>query len=191
MQCEEWKPIDGYDGAYFVSNLGRVKSSKRKVKHGRSGFITMPERILSQGIASNGYYTVSLAKDGVHKTHCIHVLVATAFVDGYTNDKCVVNHKDEDKTNNRFDNLEWCTREYNLFYGRASLNRKQSLLKNGTWNKPPRPVVLMREGCIVASFESLNEASRQTGVHLSSIWRQCSGRTRRSSGDGWCYAEES
>jgi hypothetical protein len=187
---EEWLPVSGYEGLYEISNLGRVKSLERtKINHGK--LQRVPERILRPGRASTGYYTVALNRDGVSVSHCIHVLVATAFVEGRTDEKCVVNHKDETRHNNVSSNLEWCTQEYNLSYGRAPQNRKQTLLRKGTWNKPPRPVVLMRGGCIVASFESLNEASRQTGIHLSSIWKQCAGRTRRTSDDGWYYAEES
>ncbi|UUV46937.1 HNH endonuclease [Bacillus phage vB_BanS-Thrax5] len=109
---ETWKEIIGYEGLYEVSNLGKVRSVDRLIY--RNGNPIMRKgKELSQHKRQNKYFTVSLSKDGKQKTHTIHRLVAIAFVDNPKN-LPVVNHKDTNKENNRFDNLEWATQQENL-----------------------------------------------------------------------------
>lgn len=118
IELEEiWKDIQGYEGLYMVSNLGRVKS----LNYRRSG----KESILKYNIEKNGYLSVALYKDKKIKRHKIHRLVALAFVDGYE-EGLVVNHKDENKQNNTWTNLEWVTSQYNVQYSSYKL-RKENL----------------------------------------------------------------
>lgn len=115
---EEWRPVDGYEGLYEVSNMGRVKSLKYN-----------KERILKVGKNDKGYLQVHLSKDGKAKGYTVHRLVATAFCEnpmGYTE----VNHINEDKADCRAENLEWCSRSYNNTYnGRAKKAGKKSAEK--------------------------------------------------------------
>lgn len=107
---ETWKPVVGYEGQYDVSNYGQVRSVKRKVPC-RNGFRTVGSRILASG-NMNGYRRVSLGSKG----HTVHRLVATAFIPNTGNKPCV-NHKDGDRANNYFRNLEWCTYSENNLHG--------------------------------------------------------------------------
>ena len=108
MLFEIWKDIEGYEGLYQVSNLGRVKSLKAsKIKS---------ERIRKSYQQSSGYISIVLCKNGKVTNHKIHRLVANAFIDNPDN-LPEINHKDEDKTNNCVDNLEWCDSSYNKNYG--------------------------------------------------------------------------
>ena len=102
---ERWKPIFGYDGMYQVSDLGRVRSKK----YGRW-------KMLKPRKTNCGYLRVMLCKDGNPKNYLVHRLVADAFIpnDNIFNDQ--VNHKDENKKNNRATNLEWCDCRYNNTY---------------------------------------------------------------------------
>ncbi len=100
---EVWKDIDGYEGEYQVSNLGRVRSLKSSI-------------VLKPMVATNGYLVVCLWKDNVQRKYCIHRLVALAFIPNPEN-LSDVNHIDEDKKNNVVSNLEWCTHLYNMNYG--------------------------------------------------------------------------
>ena len=123
---EEWRDIKGYEGIYQVSNLGRVKSCERDVhfiKNTGTHFTKhYRERILSPNLSTPGYLTVMLYKDNRNggpkqsKRCQIHILVAQAFIPNPDN-LPQINHKDEDKKNNCVDNLEWCTRQYNMKYG--------------------------------------------------------------------------
>ena len=97
---EEWKDIEGYEGLYQVSNLGRVKSLER------TRTIRIHEKILSlSSIDAYGYNVVCLSKDGVQKSLTIHRLVGCAFIPNPNNYPCI-NHSDEIKTNNKSNNLE-------------------------------------------------------------------------------------
>jgi hypothetical protein len=106
---EIWKPI-GYDG-YEVSNLGRVKSYKYDKINGK---------IMKPYKDTKGYLQIDLQLDGRKRENRVHLavhrLVAMAFIPNSDN-LPQVNHKDEDKTNNCVDNLEWCTNDYNAHYG--------------------------------------------------------------------------
>lgn len=107
---EKWCPIDGYEGLYEISNFGRVKSLGWYV-NGVKRRYNRP-RILGGGFISE-YPKIELAKKGVIRTFLIHRLVAIAFVPNPL-DLPIVHHKDEDKSNPRFDNLEWTTRGGNV-----------------------------------------------------------------------------
>lgn len=108
---EIWKDITGYEDLYQISSFGRVKSLAKTDFNGKTknSFIMSPD--LNKKYASIGLY-----KKGRRKNHLVHRLVADSFVPGHF-EGAVVNHKDEDKQNNRADNLEWCTILYNNTYG--------------------------------------------------------------------------
>lgn len=108
---EEWKPIAGYEGIYEISNIGRVKSIGWYVNGERKRYARASIRV--NGSTTNSYPKVELAKGGKIKTMLIHRLVAEAFVPNPLG-LDVVHHKDEDKTNPRFENLEWTTRGGNV-----------------------------------------------------------------------------
>lgn len=123
---EQWRDIDGYDGMYQVSDLGRVRSKKY-------GYWRVMKGVKSKV----GYLLVGLWKDGKKKWFLVHRLVAKAFIDNdnILNDQ--VNHRNEVKTDNRAVNLEWCDRRYNNTYNdlrrrcvQNNPNYKRENLKN-------------------------------------------------------------
>ena len=105
MENEKWKVIFGYDGAYQVSSLGRVRSHK-------SG----EWKVMKGGKDLGGYSIVILCKDGKQNTFLVHRLVADAFIKNDDESKYQINHIDECKQNNRVSNLEYCTAQYNVTY---------------------------------------------------------------------------
>ncbi|MBB1530668.1 MAG: HNH endonuclease [Prevotella sp.] len=117
-QVEEWRPIADYDGCYSVSNFGNIRSEARHFvdKHGQK---SIQERILKPCKSSSGYLFVNLSRENKVSHAMIHRLVANAFLENPEGLRCV-NHKDEDKCNNRADNLEWCTYKYNANYGKRN-----------------------------------------------------------------------
>ena len=97
---EIWKDAPGYEGRYQVSNLGKVKSLKFD-----------KERTLKFGLNRGGYYFVNLCKGGAQKTNSVHRLVMLAFVG---KSDLEVNHINGIKTDNRLENLEYCSRSENI-----------------------------------------------------------------------------
>ena len=112
---EIWKDIEGYEGLYQVSNMGRVKSVERMKWSGKC-YYKAPERILKPRKNGGGYLVVMLSKNGKVKTCRVHRLVATAFIPN-PNNLPQINHIDENKGNNHMENLEWCDSKYNNNYG--------------------------------------------------------------------------
>lgn len=109
---KEWKPIEGYEGLYEVSNLGDVRSIDRTV----ISKLGIPRRLKSHTLIpsqNNGYLQVQLWKDNKPKTVGVHILVAKAFVEGYA-PGLIVNHKDGNKSKNESTNLEWITQQENV-----------------------------------------------------------------------------
>ena len=130
MTEEIWRPIVGYEGLYEVSSYGRVRSLDRYVK-GKS-YRLHKGKVLSPGKNSRGYLSAVLSYNGKHKAITVHRLVAETFLPNPDN-LPEINHKDEDKTNNSVDNLEWCDRSYNNNYGTARIRAKETAIKNGYW----------------------------------------------------------
>ena len=131
---EAWRPVIGYEGLYEISNLGRVKSVERYVsyirteKHGETHQVTqhVKEHILTQGRRVDGYADVSLSKQGVTILHCVHRLLAEAWIPN-PHKYNYVNHIDLDKTNNNLDNLEWISNQGNVLHGVARYSNPQSI----------------------------------------------------------------
>ena len=115
---EVWKDVLGYEGYYQVSNLGNVKSLKRKG--------VLKDRMLKSNINSTGYHNVNLARYGRSKVLNIHQLVAVAFLDHTPNGhKVIVDHIDNDRSNNILSNLQLITQREN-----TSKDRKNGTSKH-------------------------------------------------------------
>lgn len=178
-QQEIWKDIIGYEGLYQVSNLGRVKSLPRLHKFVHGYYMTK-EKILSPRRTGKQreYLAVALQVNGKIKQCKIHKLVAMNFIPnpyGYNE----INHKDENKGNNKADNLEWCTRSYNFNYGSRIEKQRKALIK---------PVVAYSKDYeFVKEFDSLVDASKFAKVDITNISRACKKEGRISGGYLWRY----
>ena len=124
---EIWRDIDGYEGRYQISSLGRVKTVERHKSDGRR----QPEAIRKTQVDHRGYEFVLLYNGERMKRHSVHVLVARAFIDNPEN-KPHVNHIDGDKLNNVLENLEWATPSENQ---RHALRMGLAKPKRGDANK--------------------------------------------------------
>lgn len=147
---EIWKDVcDGYK----VSNYGRVLSLAKTTIRGRKY-----DKILSASKKDNGYYTVSINGNNEY----VHRLVAKAFIDN-PNNLNEINHKDEDKSNNRVDNLEWCTKSYNVSYS------KSIKIYNGT----------------ETIYNSVSEAAIKNNISASAIYNCLYGKSKTCGGYEW------
>lgn len=178
---EIWKDIEGYEGEYQISNLGRVKSLPKKCFNGK-GYFIKAGRILKPIQDKKGYLNVWLRKN-IFK---VHRLVAMTFIPNPDN-LPQVNHKDGNKTNNKVINLEWVTDGENLLHAYRVLGRKS---KRGKEHHHSRGVLQIKDGEVIASFDTLNDASRATGINHSGISLCCSGKIKQFKGFVWRYNDE-
>lgn len=162
---ETWKDVAGFEGLYRISNYGNLLSLPRKKCIGG---------IKKPWSDKDGYLCAALYKDGKSYTKKIHRLVAEAFIDN-PNSWPQVNHKDEVKTNNHADNLEWCTNLYNQYYKEK-------------WKKTNKAIIQMdANGKEIARYESLRQASEMTGIISTSISQAANGRTYSAGKFKWKY----
>lgn len=108
-EVEIWKDIEGYEGYYQCSNLGRIKSLKRNYIAGNGGVRKKPELILKGTPNNYGYHTLDLSREGNRNSTTIHRLIAMTFIANPSN-LTEVNHKNCNKLDNRSENLEWTTK---------------------------------------------------------------------------------
>lgn len=170
METEIWKDIEGYEGLYQVSNLGRVKS----LKFGK-------EKILKPRDNGIGYLKVILFKDGKGKHLYVHRLVAQAFIKNPEN-LPQINHKDENPENNFVENLEFCDAKYNSNYG----TRNERIIKNRNGKNASKKVICVETNII---YHSVREAQRQTGIQNSHITECCKGNRKSAGNYHWKYSE--
>lgn len=129
MMEEIWKPIPGYEGAYEISNMGRLRSLTRtrivNNCHGGTSPRTDKGRIFALGNNGNGYAYVSLSENGKKTNYYIHRLVAEAFLEKPEGENFVVDHLDHDRRNNMADNLEWVTQKENVNRSRHLMHHQR------------------------------------------------------------------
>ena len=174
MKNENWKAIAGYEGLYEVSDMGRVKS----LNYNHTG----KEKILKLKKSHCGYLNVNICKDGHAKSVRIHRLVATAFISNPHNLE-TINHKDEDKTNNTVDNLEWMSQKDNNNYGTHN-KRVSEALSNQVQMFDKYTDELL------ATSPSLMEDERVTGIDDGNISKCCLGKIKSAGGYIWKYPSE-
>ena len=169
LEGEVWKDIPNYEGLYQVSNIGRVKS-------------LTTNSIMSQ-YNNKGYLSISLRRKGNKKGFLVHRLVAECFVAKLPN-KRFINHKNEDKHDNRSINLEWCTVYENNNYGL----RNQKISKTQT-NRSDCSVGILQyslDGELINEWPSLCELERN-GFNRVAISRVCRGIKHYISSGGYTW----
>lgn len=160
---EIWKKIKNFEDLYEISSYGRVKNSR--------GMILKPLK------SKQGYLSVILCRNTVRKQYKIHRLVCLEFLENPYN-LPEVNHKDEDKQNNKLSNLEWCGRKYNANYGDAKEKNHAPLRK---------PVIQYDlNGKFINRFSSVMEAEK-SGFNTGAISRCANGEYKQTKGFIWRF----
>lgn len=181
---EIWKTYPEYPWIE-ASNLGRVRTRDRVVtrSNGRKQFVK--GRVLKQQRDRYGYMRVNIRVNGKCIGLLIHRIVATCFIPNPDN-LPEVNHIDCDKTNNRPDNLEWCTPQYNTAY-----REKYGVPAKEFAKVLRKPVIAvdLKTGKILR-FESRSEAARQLGIGAGEVRAVTSG-LKKTAGGYWFTEDES
>lgn len=177
MKIEYWKPVPGYEGLYWVSDFGRVKSLN--YRH------TGKEKILILGKDRNGYLRIGLWKDGKAKRFLVHRLVWEAF-NGPIPEGYDCNHINEDKTDNRLENLNLMTRKENINWGTHN-KRISEKMTNGKRSKWVIKLSLNNE--ILHFYPSTAQVERELGYDQGYISNCCNGKRRTAYGFVWKYAD--
>lgn len=165
---EIWKDIPGYEGLYQASNTGKIKSLNYNN--------TKKEKILKSKYDERGYLAIELRNKGKRFYTRVHRLVASAFLPNPDN-LPQVNHKNEIKNDNRVENLEWCTNDYNCHYGTHYKRVSESNYKKVNQYD--------LKGNYIKTFNSINEAKKETkATHIGSV---CLGKRKTSGGYIWKY----
>ena len=174
---EIWKPVRGFEDRYQISNMGRLKSFAQDKVYGK----------IKAGHQEHKGYLVAKLYDGNHGSEHrkVHRIVAEAFLDN-PDHLPYINHKDEDKTNNRVDNLEWCTNEYNMNYGTRN---ERAGLSNRNCPTTSKGVYSEDENGNIEYFPSVGEASRQTGLQHANIVRALKHKCPRCGKRHWFYSD--
>ncbi len=155
---EQWRSIKEFDN-YLVSNKGRVMNAKTG-------------RILKPVDDGHGYEQVNLYKDGVTSTKKVHRLVGVAFIDNPNNLE-TINHIDEDKSNNKADNLEWLSLGDNVRYSQSKQVEQYDL----------------KSGELLTTYPSVNAVERLTGYGKGLISKACRGQYKKAYGYIWKYKD--
>ena len=166
---EIWKDIEGYEGLYQVSNLGRVKSLGNNKSR--------KEKILKLRKNNKGYNIACLYKNNVKKYYSVHRIVANTFLENPNNYPCV-NHKDENPLNNSIYNLEYCSYKYNNTYG----TRIERFIKSKS----------ISIYCIERDkfYNSIKQASKELNIKSENIIQTLKGRQKQAKGYTFRYANQ-
>lgn len=185
---EEWRDVVG-NSRYAVSSFGRVLAYSAPYKCGTRICHRKPQ-LLKPILKNNNppYYSVRLSDGRCNRfSILVHRLVATAFIPN-PNNLPYVNHIDENSMNNRADNLEWCTQQYNCNYG--THNARMAKTISETAYQKTKVVQLSLSGDYIATFDSIKDAAETLGIQRASISICCRKPNRTGRGYKWMYLSD-
>ena len=173
VMAERWVPVRGYEGSYEVSTLGRIKSLERVVKQGTPYAYTRKARIMLPRRKNNGYLQVRLSKHGKCKSMTVHRIVMESFVGPST---LQVNHINEDKEDNRLENLEYVTASYNNRYSKARPVERYDLVTGETIARYDAEADVARDGFDVGAVNNCVLKKPRYKSHHGYGWRFADGQ---------------
>jgi len=157
---EEWKYIKGYED-YQISNMGRVRSLPKKYRK------TL--KIIKPMINDKGYHRTTLWKQGKYRRFLIQRLVAISFIKNRHN-KPIVNHKDNNPSNNKISNLEWATQSENMLHAFKTKSKIMTKGEDCSWSKLTNKNVLEIRRLYNNSKKNMRELSELFNIHKTTVW---------------------
>lgn len=174
MMNEIWKDIKDYPN-YMISNWGNVKSLNYRN--------TGEEKILKQIKNSKGYLQVGLYKNGKVKHYKVHRLVAEHFIPN-PNNLPQIDHINTDRTDNRVENLQWCTSKEN----NNNPLTIDKMKKNTHFVKLSKPIIqFSKDGEFIRKWNSAMDVQRELGIYQTNISKCCKGKYKTVGGYIWRY----
>lgn len=184
---EEWRIINDTLGYFVISNLGRVVALSRYVNRCKvGGWMTKPH-LMSIKINNSGYAVIHLMTIGVDINKTIHRLVAEAFIPN-PNNHPHIDHIDGDKTNNVASNLRWVSRSMNMLNPITRMRNSKARIGKPASNK--KAVVQLKDGKIVAKYESATDACKTLGLSGGTLCDCCKNQKHTYKGFNWMYLSD-
>lgn len=187
---EIWKDLLGYENIYKISNIGRVKRLSytriRIHRNGKKCIDKFEDMFIKPVVSVRGYFVLGLYKNGKTKTVYLHRLIAIHFIPNPEN-KPQVNHINGIKTDNRVENLEWCTNKENVIHSYSVLKNEAGMKGKFNIARSKRVQQFDLSGILITEFLSAKEASRLLNINHESICCCARGKTKTSSGYIWKY----
>ena len=176
MENEIWKPINGYEGLYEVSNLGNVRSLGRTIICG-SKMLKLTGKTMKLGRTKYGYLQCGLSKNGEQKRYYVHRLVWEAF-NGPVPDGLQINHISEEKTENRLENLNLMTPKENSNWG----TKTKRIIE-----KRSKKIYQYDGDELVGIWQNAEIAANFLGIQRRHICSCCNGKRKTCGGYKWSY----
>lgn len=184
METEVWKDIVWFEGIYQASSLWNIKSCKRIASDWR----LLLWKQLKFAITNSGYYFIWLCQKSNSISKTVHRLVAQAFIPN-PEYKSFINHKNWIKTDNRVENLEWCTRSENEQHKYKVLwykwNKYWLFWKNHNRSKKVNQYDL--DWNFIKTWDSMSDIQRDLGINASYVCRCCKWQIKKSWWFKWRY----
>ena len=193
---EIWKPIKGYEGYYEASNMGQIRSVDRIILSTANILHTehyqlRRGRVLKQGNGRAGYKLAVLQKDGKKKTFYVHRIIAMAFVENPYNKPCI-DHINGNHTDNRAENLRWCTQKENINNPNTIHKNLDVLRYNASNNCSPKTILQLDKESLEVIREIPPKSSflKEVGYVRAYITSACRNRKKNAYGYKWAFKED-
>jgi hypothetical protein len=193
---EIWKTIKGYEGYYEASNMGNIRSVDRIIlstanilhtehKQFRKG------KILKQGIGRKGYKIISLQKEGKRKTVYTHRIIASTFIENIDNKPCI-DHINGIHTDNRAENLRWCTQKENINNPNTINKNIEILRQNNIIGCKPKTIIQLDKDSlkIIREIPPRTSFFKEMGYTRGYITAACRNRKQNAYGYKWAFKED-